>query len=76
METTTLREVDWMDHDYVWEDGQRGTYRSCDICYESFQKDVSGDNPKPIRRFYYDDAEQLTVCEHCVEKYLAENKGD
>lgn len=68
-ETTTLREVDWIDFDYVYQDGTRGKVLMCDICYQSGLDDV----PNTLRKFYYDDAEQLTVCEHCVKEYLEEN---
>lgn len=69
---TSLREVDWCYHTgdpTQWGDVGTIEYRTCDICYESF----INDRPFVPRKFFYDDAEGLVVCEHCVEKYLEEN---
>ncbi len=44
--------------------------RSCDLCGESSVDD--GWAGLPWRTFYYDPLEGLSVCEKCVEVYLAE----
>jgi hypothetical protein len=70
MAETAIHEVDWFDHDYVYLDGARGTYRHCDICMASFIDDP----PFQPRKFYRDDAEQLIVCEKCLPNYPRETE--
>jgi hypothetical protein len=63
-----IHEVDWLDTDYVYEDGTIGRPRHCDVCEASYSDYVDG----RVRKFYRDDAERMIVCEICLPKYLSE----
>ena len=71
--TDQLREVPWAT---FTDDGAIGwaavkSIAECDICGETYVDDRCGDG-NLIRRFFYDDVEQLTVCEKCVPTYTRE----
>ncbi len=45
-------------------------FRKCDLCYEAGYNDIW--NRTEMRTMYFDPAEKLNVCEHCVTEYLAD----
>lgn len=51
-------------------------YRPCDICYESASDDaMAGKSVDDFRKFWKEfgpDSDGLSVCENCIEAYLAE----